>query len=53
MVNGLTKMELKAIRRWLSKVFVGPSEQEEFMKVMERLDQLTKGKNDRQPNTRR
>ena len=44
MGNGLTKIELKRIRRWLDKVFVGPAEQDEFIKTIEHLDQLIKGK---------
>ena len=52
MGNGLTKIELKRIRRWLDKVFVGPAEQDEFIKTIEHLDQLIKGKHDKPENWR-
>jgi hypothetical protein len=39
-----TKMELKAIAKFLRKVYPGVSDQDELWNLIEKIEQLTKGK---------
>ena len=39
-----TKMELKALARFLRKVYPGVGDQDELWNLIEKIEQLTKGK---------
>jgi len=49
----LTKMELKQIARFLRKVYPGMTDQDDLWNLIARVEQLIKGKNDKQGNIRR
>ena len=50
----LTKTELKAIRKYLSKVFPGVSEQDDLWNLITKIDKLIEGtKNVKTSNTRK
>jgi hypothetical protein len=49
----LTKMELKAIATYLRKVYPGVAEQDELWELIQRIDELVKGKNRDSKTTRR
>lgn len=42
-MEGLTKADLRAIRRYLSKVYPGVAEQDDLWHLIERIDRLIKG----------
>jgi hypothetical protein len=44
MTDQYTKMELKAIARFLSKVFPGVEDQDELWNLINKTEQLIKGK---------
>lgn len=49
----LTKMELKQIARFLRKVYPGMTDQDDLWNLISKVEQLIKGKNDKQGNSRR
>lgn len=49
----LTKMELKQIARFLRKVYPGMTEQDDLWNLIAKIEQLIKGKNEKQSNNRR
>jgi len=48
-----TKMELRAIAKFLKKVFPGVADQDELWNLINKTQQLIKGKPDAQTNQRR
>jgi hypothetical protein len=48
-----SKMELKAIAKFLSKVYPGMTDQDELWNLINKTRQLIKGKPDARPNRRR
>lgn len=48
-----SKMELKAIAKFLKKVFPGVSDQDELWNLLDKTQLLIKGKSDAQTNQRR
>jgi hypothetical protein len=53
MSEQLTKMELKAIARFLRKVFPGMAEQDDLWNLIAKVEQLAKGKHGSKPDRRR
>lgn len=49
----LTKMELKAIARFLRKVFPGMAEQDDLWNLIAKVEQLAKGKHASKSDKRR
>ena len=53
MSEQFTKMELKAIARFLRKVFPGMAEQDDLWNLIAKVEQLAKGKHGSKPDKRR
>jgi hypothetical protein len=52
MTEQYTKMELKAIAKFLSKVYPGMTDQDELWNLINKTQQLIKGKNEKRSNNR-
>lgn len=52
MAEQLTKMELKRIATYLRKVYPGVAEQDELWNLIEKIEQLAKGKHARSTGRR-
>ena len=53
MSEQLTKMDLKEILKFLKKVYPGVADQDNLWNLIAKIEQLTKGKNEKQNNNRR
>ena len=53
MTEQLTKMDLKEILKFLKKVYPGVADQDNLWNLIAKIEQLTKGKNEKQINNRR
>lgn len=48
-----TKMELKELAKFLRKVYPGVGDQDDLWNLINKIEQLIKGKSNARPNTRR